>query len=74
MGNRRLLGEHDIWRSTTPASRSSRALDDLGETALIVAIDGAVAGMIGLRDAVRPEAHDVIHDLRHLKIKEIAIC
>ena len=44
-----------------------------GQTALIVAIDGEIAGMIGVHDAIRPEAHDVIHDLRHLKIKEIAI-
>ena len=29
--------------------------------------------MIGVHDAIRAEAHDVIHDLRHLKIKEIAI-
>ena len=43
-------------------------LDAQGETALFVAVDGAVAGVIGVHDAVRPEAHDVIHDLRHLKI------
>ncbi len=51
-------------------------LDDLdarGETSLIVAIDGEIAGVIGVHDAIRAEAHDVIHDLRHLKIKEIAI-
>ena len=48
-------------------------LDARGETALFVAIDGDIAGVIGVRDAIRAEAHDVIHDLRHLKIKEIAI-
>ena len=48
-------------------------LDARGETALFVAVDGAVAGVIGVHDAVRAEAHDVIHDLRHQKIKEIAI-
>ena len=29
--------------------------------------------MIGLRDTVRPEAHDVIHDLKHLKVGQIAL-
>ena len=29
--------------------------------------------MIGLRDTVRPEAHDVIHDLKHLKVRQIAL-
>ena len=48
-------------------------IDARGETALIVAIDGAVAGLIGVRDPVRPEAHDVLHDLKHMKIREIAI-
>ncbi len=48
-------------------------LDDQGETALVVAVDGAIAGWIGLRDTVRPEAHDVIHDLKHLKVRQIAL-
>ena len=72
VGNRRLLAEHEL--AIDEASEPSlRALDDLGETALIVAVDGAIAGMIGLRDTVRPEAHDVIHDLKHLKIGQIAL-
>ena len=50
-----------------------RALDDQGETPLLVAVDGAIAGVIGLRDTVRPEAHDVIHDLKHLKIGQLAL-
>ena len=29
--------------------------------------------MIGLRDTVRAEAHDVIHELKHLKIGQLAI-
>ncbi len=52
------------------AGRARRAR---ARPSLIVAIDGAIAGVIGVRDAIRPEAHDVIHDLRHLKIREIAI-
>jgi P-type Cu+ transporter len=72
VGNRRLLAEAGI--SLDPATEAMLGqLDALGQTALIVAIDGEIAGIMGVHDAVRPEAHDVIHDLRHLKVKEIAI-
>ncbi|MGO9465825.1 MAG: FtsH protease activity modulator HflK [Isosphaeraceae bacterium] len=72
VGNRRFLAEAEISLDAA----TEKILDDLdreGQTSLIVAVDGAIAGVIGVRDAVRPEAHDVIHDLRHLKIKEIAV-
>ncbi len=72
VGNRRLMNE----RGTLLGEETTAALDALesrGETPLIVAIDGEVAGLIGVRDAVRPEAHDVIHDLKHRKIREIAL-
>jgi Cu+-exporting ATPase len=72
VGNRRLLAEHEIELDETVDELLSR-LDGRGETALIVAVDGAVAGVIGVHDPVRPEAHDVIHDLRHLKVREIAV-
>ena len=53
---------------STPTAESILArLDAEAQTALLVAVDGAVVGVIGARDAVRPEAHDVIHDLRHLR-------
>jgi P-type Cu+ transporter len=72
VGNRRLLAESAIVLD--PGALAILAeLDVRGETSLIVAIDGEIAGVIGVRDAIRAEAHDVIHDLRHLKIKEIAI-
>ena len=72
VGNRRLLAESAI--ALDPGAEAILAeLDVRGETSLIVAIDGEIAGLLGVRDAIRAEAHDVIHDLRHLKIKEIAI-
>ncbi len=60
--------------SPMPRSRSCwAAATRRGETALLVAVDGAIAGVIGVHDPVRPEAHDVIHDLRHLKVREVAV-
>jgi Cu+-exporting ATPase len=72
VGNRRLLAEHGITLDSATETLLGQ-LDAQAQTALIVAVDAAVAGVIGVRDAIRPEAHDVIHDLRHLKIKEIAV-
>ncbi len=72
VGNRRFLAEAEI--NLDPATE--QVLDELdgqGQTSLIIAVDGAVAGLIGVRDSIRPEAHDVVHDLRHLKITEIAV-
>ncbi len=72
VGNRRLLAEQGI--TVDPSVEEILVqLDGRGQTSLIVAIDGEVVGVIGVHDAIRPEAHDVIHDLRHLKIKEIAV-
>ena len=72
VGNRRLLTEHGMSVDQAVETLLGE-LDARGQTALLVAVDGEVAGVIGVHDAIRPEAHDVIHDLRHMKIKEIAI-
>ena len=72
VGNRRLLAERGITLGPE-AETALEALDARGETPLIVADSGRVIGLIGARDTVRPEAHDVIHDLKHLQITEIAL-
>ncbi|MFO0908561.1 MAG: HAD family hydrolase [Isosphaeraceae bacterium] len=50
-----------------------QTLDATGQTALLVAVDDQVVGDIGARDRVRREAHDVIHDLKHLGLKDLTI-
>jgi Cu+-exporting ATPase len=72
VGNQRLLSEHGLTVGEH-VEPFLKALDDQGETPLIVAVDGQVAGLIGVRDTVRVEAHDVVHDLKHLKIRELAV-
>ncbi|MFO0955930.1 MAG: heavy metal translocating P-type ATPase [Isosphaeraceae bacterium] len=72
VGNRRLMSE----RGLTIVEEVDRALEELdgrGETALLVAIDGRVVGLIGASDRVRPEARGVVRDLGRLRIGEIAI-
>jgi Cu+-exporting ATPase len=48
-------------------------LDALGQTALIVARDGIVLGVIGARDRARPEAAEVLRELRRQGIENIAL-
>ena len=38
-----------------------------------MAVDGVIVGLIAARDTVRPEAHDVVHDLKHLGISEFVV-
>src|SRR4051794_37110933 len=72
VGNLRLVREQGV--EVTPEVESSlKGLDDSGQTALLVAESGRVVGAIGARDRVRVEAHDVIHDLKHLGLKDQTI-
>jgi Cu+-exporting ATPase len=72
VGNRRLCLERGV---DLPGAieEALKRLDHAGQTALIVAVDGRAVGAIGARDKVRPEAHDVVHDLKHLGLKDLTI-
>ncbi|MBT0566636.1 cation-translocating P-type ATPase [Williamsia sp. CHRR-6] len=43
------------------------------ETPLLLAVDGALVGLISLRDEVRPEAAAVVADLRRIGVSRIAM-
>lgn len=72
VGNARLFRERGI-ALPEEIELALTALDESGQTALLVAVNGEVAGAIGARDRVRIEAHDVIHDLKHLGLKDLTI-
>ena len=71
VGNRRLLADANV--DLEVAEIALAELDAKGETPLIVAVDGRIIGLIAARDAVRPEAEDVIQGLKHLAITEVAL-
>jgi Cu2+-exporting ATPase len=60
-----------------PALRQADALADRlraqGKTALYVISDHAVRGVIGLQDEVRPDAQEVLRELRGLGIKKVVV-
>jgi Zn2+/Cd2+-exporting ATPase len=49
------------------------AVEAGGRTAIIVEIDGEVAGIIAMADAIRPTARTVIEDLRGMRIRTVML-
>jgi Cu+-exporting ATPase len=72
VGTRRLLEEKHI-AVPSGAADVLQKLDDTGQTALLVAQEGTMLGVIGTRDRIRPEAPGVIADLKELGIQDIAL-
>ena len=72
IGTRRLIDQHQIAVSAEADAALAR-LDEAGQTALLVAAGGRVIGVIGARDCVRPDAADVMAELRLCGIERIAI-
>jgi Cu+-exporting ATPase len=72
VGNLRLIRERGL-EVPGEVEEALKSLDEDGQTSLLVVVDGRIAGAIGTRDRVRPEAHDIIHDLKHLGLKDLTI-
>jgi P-type Cu+ transporter len=72
VGTRRLLDEKKI-AIPAPAITLLDKLDATGQTPLLIALEDVVIGVIGARDTVRPEAADVITELRNLGIEQITL-
>ena len=72
VGNRRLMEEQGIVVSPEAVAALDR-LDATGQTSLLVAANGTILGVIGARDKIRPEAAQVVADLRALGIAPIVL-
>lgn len=72
VGTRRLLAERGV-AIPPEADAALRQLDETGQSSLLVSKDGVVIGVVGARDRVRPEAAQVIADLRALGIHPVAL-
>lgn len=57
-GTRKLLAEEGIDLSRAEASVA--AFEDSGETVLLVAVDGRLAGLIAVADTIKPESREVV--------------
>lgn len=72
IGNRRLLETHNVSINAELETTLAR-LDESGQTTLIVVRDGQPIGVVGMRDAVRPEAGATLTELRQLGFDDIAL-
>jgi P-type Cu+ transporter len=72
VGNRRLLAEQGVALSDEVLALLD-SLDTRGQTVLLVARDGQVLGAIGARDRIRPEAAEVLTQLRNAGVTDMAM-
>jgi len=63
LGNRRLMKREGIEVTSTEAVMSE--LEEQGKTAMLVAVDGALTGVIAVADTIKPEAREALAALRH---------
>jgi Cu+-exporting ATPase len=72
VGTRRLVEEQGVALPADALAALDR-LDAAGQTSLVVARDGVVLGALGARDTLRPEAAQVLADLRALGVAPVAL-
>lgn len=72
VGNRRVLDRGDIAFSADIAALLKQR-EAAGESPLVVAIDGQVVGIIGIRESIRPESQLVLQELRAAGITQFAL-
>lgn len=77
-GTRLAVGNHRFFAALglhiePEVERWLREADDAGETVLLTARNGTILGLIGLRDRVRPDAAEVLAELRELGFWPLAL-
>ncbi len=71
IGNTALMRNQDV--DAAPASETVDALEADGKTAIVVAVDGKVAGVMGIADRLRPEAREAIAGLKERGIETLML-
>ncbi|MEM5774305.1 MAG: cation-translocating P-type ATPase, partial [Anaerolineaceae bacterium] len=70
VGSRVLLSEQGV-ECAGEADLRIRHLEGLGQTVVPVAVDGKLAGLVALADTPRPEARQVVKELKQNGVKEV---
>ncbi|MBI5710910.1 MAG: heavy metal translocating P-type ATPase [Candidatus Eisenbacteria bacterium] len=71
LGSHRYLEERG--QETEEAHRLLEAMADTGMTVVVVGSDTHLCGLIGLRDALRPEVGRAIHELRQAGVRRLVM-
>jgi len=72
IGNTKLFRQHTI-PVPDAAADAVAAAEQEGQTAVLVAVDGQVAGTIGLADAIRESATEAVAELRRLGLSTVLL-
>jgi Zn2+/Cd2+-exporting ATPase len=56
-----------------PAESAVKQLQATGKTAVLVALDGAVIGVLGIADRLRPEAPEMVRRLRQAGLRKLVL-
>ena len=72
VGNRRLFERLEIDLPEFLEAQLAE-LDEAGQSSLIVAVEGKVLGVIGVRDTARESAKDVLEEIRTAGVQNLAI-
>jgi len=70
-GSEKLLTENGV--DVSPLQEKARALSDGGETLIWIALDGALAGVIGLADTIKPTSREAIAALNAMGIETVML-
>ena len=71
-GNRELLAERGVTGAEAVASEAT-AWSDKGCTVVLVALDGETAGFVALSDTLRPDAPQVVADIRAQGVEPVLL-
>ncbi len=71
VGSPRFLAEQGV--NLSPLQDALDALQVAGQTVVAVAVDGAVLGLLAIRDALKPDARETVARLRELNIEPVML-
>ena len=71
IGNRRLMGRIQV--DPAPADGHVERLGDLGRTAMYVAVDGTLAGVVAVADTVKPDSAAAIKQLQAMGVEVVML-
>jgi P-type Cu+ transporter len=71
IGNAALMADYAI--DPTPLATHAERLAGMGRTAMFVAVDGALAGVIAVADPIRPTSRDAVRRLREMGLEVVML-
>lgn len=72
VGNVALMKEEDVDFSEV-ASRDSKRLEEEGNSLVLIAVDGQLKGLMGIRDQIRPGVKEDLQRLKKLGVKNLVV-